>query len=124
MAITSTTRPVVLDRARVDPPRPTAPARPGVRLSPTSARITITPTWSATAHPEAEPSPAFLELVGRLAAAYCPPLLSTDVVEVARWALVGHGRSAMDEVESVARAALDVVVSQPAARTPDDGRQP
>jgi hypothetical protein len=98
--------------------------RSHARPSLTSARTTITPTYSATAHLDVEAPPAFLELVGRLTAACCPPLLSTDVVRVARSALVGHAESEMHEVEAVARAALDVVVVRPTDRTARDERQP
>jgi hypothetical protein len=52
-------------------------------------------------------------MVGRLAGAYCPALLPTDVVDVARSALTGRAGHEMDEVETIARAALDAAVDQP-----------
>jgi hypothetical protein len=107
------------------PPATVLLAEPGRCLLPTSsARTIITSPPPVAAHLDAEPRPAFLEMVGRLAAAYCPPLLSTDVVEVARSALVGRADRAMDEVETVARAALDVAVARPVEDTPHEDLQP
>jgi hypothetical protein len=62
-------------------------------------------------------------MVGRLAATYCPPLLTTDVVEISRSALVGSTGDAMSEVEAVARVALEAAATAPAHPVPlEDGR--
>ena len=69
-------------------------------------------THTAAEHIDAEPRPEFLEMVGRLASVYCPPLLSTDVVNAARSAHNGRTADEMDQVETVALAALDAAVAQ------------
>jgi hypothetical protein len=81
-------------------------------------------TLDAATHPDAEPGPEFLEMVGRLAGSYCPPLLSTDVIQAARSAQGGRGGEEMNGVESVARAALDAAVAQPAGRTACEDLRP
>lgn len=81
--------------------------------------------WQALAAPlETEPRPEFLEMVGRLAGAYCPPLLSTDVVEVARSAHAGRASHEIGHVEVVARAALDVAVASSEGRTTSEDLRP
>jgi hypothetical protein len=81
------------------------------------------PTHAIAAPLETEPRPEFLEMVGRLAGAYCPPLLPTDVVEVARAALVGRAADEIGDVEAVARVALEAAVASSRDRTaPEDLR--
>lgn len=81
--------------------------------SPTRRPAYASPRTHADVRPaphDHHPRPEFLEMVGRLAGSYCPPLLSTDVVGIARAALVGQTEGDMDAVEVVARTALDVAV--------------
>ena len=99
-------------------------ARTAPLLPPLPARTAITSPRSSSAPLDAEPRPEFLEMVGRLAGTYCPPLLSTDVVEVSRSALVGRAGDEMCNVEIVARAALDAAVAEPGRRTPLEDLQP
>lgn len=54
------------------------------------------------------PHPELIGMVARLAGDYCPSLLSTDVVAVARSAFSGRGDSTLDEVEATAREVLDL----------------
>jgi hypothetical protein len=64
----------------------------------------------------AEPRPEFLEMVGRLAGTYCPPMLSTEVIEIVRSAAAGRTAKDMDEVETVAAATLDAALVEPGAQ--------
>ncbi len=73
------------------------------------------PTHPPAARLDPEPRPEFLEMVGRLAGAYCPPLLSTDVVDAARSALLVQAGDDIDQVETTARLALDAAVARHAS---------
>jgi hypothetical protein len=55
-------------------------------------------------------------MVGRLAGTYCPPMLSTEVIAIARSAAAGRTATEMDEVETAAAATLDAAVVEPVAQ--------
>ncbi|MBB3326904.1 hypothetical protein [Microlunatus antarcticus] len=95
---------------------PPAPRRPTPSKDIIASTRSTDLDLSAPPTTDTEPRPEFLELVGRLSATYCPPLLTTEVVDASRAALVGRARGPLDEVEVLARSALDARLAEAASR--------